>query len=222
MSKHVILIAQPRSGGVMTSQLLESKFGYKNRFEYFNTHRYGYDAKFENELDAKIHLVDTLRHGDNSIIKVSWFDVCDIFDKLVELEDITWYHLHRTNPTEMMCSSYMSYLTGIFHVNRGENIKLVNSVTIPSNFVIDYFDKNNPGGWWYNCVNNIPIIQTIDCTQITYDDATTPADMSMTLFGKDYSRAVTATKLYKSKRSLVTNYTEIDNLTRMILKEHPY
>ena len=98
MHSNIIVVAQPRSGGVVSTQVLNKIYpDHKNLYEHFNSHRYGYNIS-----DQLISAYEQ----QPFIVKVSYFDLKDVFNELVKF-NADWYHVTRTNPVEMVCSSYL-------------------------------------------------------------------------------------------------------------------
>lgn len=200
MHSNIIVVAQPRSGGVVTTQVLNKIYPlHKNLYEHFNSHRYGYNIndQLTSALDQQPF-----------IVKVSYFDLKDVFDQLTTFDAI-WYHVHRSNPVEMVCSSYLSSVTGIFHLDQDKlHIPLTN-VVVDKDFVQWFFSKENPGGWHYNSAKNIPFLNSIDYKQVTYDDQTTSSDIYKQLTCVNKQITLGIQKLYPNKDTTIKNLKQV-------------
>ena len=200
MHSNIIVVAQPRSGGVVSTQVLNKIYPlHKNLNEHFNCHRFGYNI---NDQLISAHAQQPF------IVKVSYFDLKDVFDELVKF-DADWYHVTRTNPVEMVCSSYLSSISGIFHLDKNELHTPLTNVTIPKDFVEWFFSKDNPGGWHYNLDINIPFLDNINYKKIKYNDLITPSKIYMQLTGNKRKIKLSIQKLYPNKDITIQNLKEI-------------
>jgi hypothetical protein len=200
MHSNVIVVAQPRSGGVVSTQVLNRIYpSHNNLNEHFNCHRFGYNI---NDQLISAHAQQPF------IVKVSYFDLKDVFNELVKF-DADWYHVTRTNPVEMVCSSYLSSISGIFHLDKNELHTPLTNVTIPKDFVEWFFSKDNPGGWHYNLDINIPFLDNINYKKIKYNDLITPSKIYMQLTGNKRKIKLGIQKLYPNKDITIKNLKEV-------------
>ena len=200
MHSNIIVVAQPRSGGVVTTQVLNRIYpSHKNLNEHFNCHRFGYNI---NDQLISAHAKQPF------IVKVSYFDLKDVFDELVKF-DADWYHVTRTNPVEMVCSSYLSSISGIFHLDKNELHTPLTNVTIPKDFVEWFFSKDNPGGWYYNLDINIPFLDNINYKEIKYNDLITPSNVYTQITGSKQKIKLGIQKLYPNKDKTIENLKEV-------------
>lgn len=209
---NIILVAQPRSGGVFTMNTIAKYYTCDPLYEYLNTHSYGYDTSlYSNEMDCKIDRINVFSQSENKIIKVSWWDIKDVQHYLIPLNNVRWFHLERTDPVEMVISSYFSYLTGVFHKNKNENFTPVSGVEIPKSFVDDFFSCHNGGGWHFNLAKNIPIFQSVEYTQLYYNDKVSETDIISNIdsFHNDKIKSNETIKLYPNKKENIINYEDV-------------
>ena len=210
MHSNIIVVAQPRSGGVVTTQVLNRIYpSHKNLNEHFNCHRYGYNI---NDQLISAH------EQQPFIVKVSYFDLKEfivagetyknVFDELVKF-DADWYHVTRTNPVEMVCSSYLSSITGIFHLDKNELHTPLSNVIIDKGFVEWFFSKDNYGGWYYNLASNVPFLDNINYKAIKYNDSITPSEIYMQLTGNKQKIKLGIQKLYPNKDTTIKNLKEV-------------
>lgn len=216
---NVILIAQPRSGGTLAMKVLAKLFNKTPQYECFNTHGYGFDkTKFATATDYKLDRIDFLKQDTNNVIKASWFDLKDVVDEINDL-DAEWFHLQRENPVEMVCSSYLSYLSGVFHETNDEDFNPLNDVNVPMEFVDDFFSDYNYGGWYYNLSKNIELLNGKNFTQLYYDDSMSESDIAMQVTSEinNFNYKTDIIKLYPNKHKVVKNYADIETRIRRIL-----
>lgn len=207
---NIILIAQPRSGGVFTMHTLAKIYGCDPMYEFFNTHSYGFDtAKYSSDIDYKVDCIRQLNSTHHKIVKVSWWDIKDIQNEILQL-DARWFHLERTDPVEMVASSFLSYYTGIFHKKNSESFDPIKEVVIPKEFVEDFFSSHNGGGWHFNKAENIPILNKIDYTRLSYNDTTTETDI-INMVGGSLNKELEndTVKLYPNKKGTILNYDDV-------------
>lgn len=217
--KNIILIAQPRSGGTLAIKVLADLYQKQSLYECFNTHGYGYDtSKYASEIDYKLDKIEYLKSNTNNIVKASWFDLKDVANEISQL-DADWFHLERQNPAEMLCSSYLSYITGIFHETKNENFNPARDVVIPMDYVDDFFSKHNCGGWYYNLSKNIELLTDKIYTQLYYDDNTTEQDLLKQVNHdvNNYQYKSDIIKLYPDKTKVILNYDDVEARIREIL-----
>ena len=200
MHSNIIVVAQPRSGGVVSTQVLNRIYpSHNNLNEHFNCHRYGYNI---NDQLISAHAQQPF------IVKVSYFDLKDVFNELVKF-DADWYHVTRTNPVEMVCSSYLSSITGVFHLDNNELHTPLSSVIIPKGFIESFFSKGNPGGWHYNLASNVPFLDNINYKEIKYNDLITPSDVYTQITGNKQKIKLGIQKLYPNKDTNIENLKEV-------------
>lgn len=217
MTVHIV-VAQPRSGGTMVAQVIQAYYGCEILYECFNTHRYGI-GDYADAYAFKTNMIEELSNRtDDVVIKISRFDAIEIIDQLIDLS-ATWTVVVRTSPLEMVISSYLSHITGVYH--KGDmGIYPIENVDIPISFVHEFFDVNNAGGWFYNIPTNNDLLRGIDFTMVNYTDATTPDIVSNLLFDQPTGGPIGVEKLYPNKTKLVNNYDaiafEVDKLNGYI------
>ena len=200
MHSNIIVVAQPRSGGVVTTQVLNRIYpSHKNLNEHFNCHRYGYNI---NDQLISAHVQQPF------IVKVSYFDLKDVFDELVKFA-ADWYHVTRTNPVEMVCSSYLSSISGIFHLDKNELHTPLTNVIIPKDFIESFFSKDNPGGWHYNLDSNVPFLDNVNYKKIKYNDLITPSNVYTQITGSKQKIKLGIQKLYPNKDKTIENLKEV-------------
>lgn len=200
MHSNIIVVAQPRSGGVVSTQVLNKIYpDHKNLYEHFNSHRYGYNIS-----DQLISAYEQ----QPFIVKVSYFDLKDVFNELVKF-NADWYHVTRTNPVEMVCSSYLSSISGIFHLDKNELHTPLTNITIPKDFIESFFSKDNPGGWYYNLDINIPFLDNINYKKIKYNDSITPSNIYTQLTGNTQKIKLGIQKLYPNKDTTIKNLKQV-------------
>jgi len=142
------------------------------------------------------------------IVKVSYFDLKDVFDELVKFA-ADWYHVTRTNPVEMVCSSYLSSILGIFHLDKNELHTPLTNVIIPKDFIESFFSKDNPGGWHYNLDSNVPFLDNINYKKIKYNDLITPSNVYTQITGSKQKIKLGIQKLYPNKDKTIENLKEV-------------
>ena len=200
MHSNIIVVAQPRSGGVVSTQVLNKIYpSHKNLNEHFNCHRFGYNINDQ--------LISATAQQP-FIVKVSYFDLKDVFDELVKFA-ADWYHVTRTNPVEMVCSSYLSSISGIFHLDKNELHTPLTNVTIPKDFVEWFFSKDNPGGWHYNLDSNVPFLDNVNYKKIKYNDLITPSNVYTQITGSKQKIKLGIQKLYPNKDKTIENLKEV-------------
>lgn len=203
-----VVVAQPRSGGTMASQVVSTHYRVPNRYEMLNTHRYGY-GNHRDEMSAKLDIVRGLGKHGPCVIKVSWFDIKDIMPELSSI-DALWFHVERTDPVGMVCSSYLSHISGVFHYGDA-GVYPMKSVTIPVDYVDTFFNPIDYGGWYWNKLDNIPSIKSlVGDRKILYNDSVSECDVRKSLFDDDSDTPVGVKKLYPDKSAIISNIDEVN------------
>jgi len=198
MHSNILVVAQPRSGGTLACAVLSKIHNIPYIGEYFNSHRYGYN----------IH--NQLRDFPSpAIVKASFYDLKDNFDEVMELGFKEIYHVNRTDPVGMVCSSFISSITDVFHVTKNETHEPVKDKIMDKDFVKWFFSKDNPGGWFYNNSANIPFMEKVNYHSLYYNDTVDENIMLVQIANDCYGISVDIKKLYKDKSLAIKNIDEV-------------
>lgn len=213
--KNILIIAQSRSGGTVVADVLSKYYGLQYVGEKFNTHRYGYEeSRFKDSKEYKNYWLEYYKNNTGYLIKASWFDLLEI-ENQINNDEWDIYHVERTNAAEMVCSSWLSKESNVFHVMPGEKHTPLKNVTVPLDFVNSFVFNSDYGGWFYNIADNLPILEKFNYTKIHYDDSTTVNDILQQCgLEKDSVLQTGVTKLYPSKQKSIANYQEIVDYIR--------
>jgi hypothetical protein len=138
------------------------------------------------------------------ILKFTWWDVKDNFEMISQIP-AKFYYLKRTDPFEMVASSYLAHISGIYHKGINESYTSLTNVVISIDFLEHFFDKTQPGGWNFMLEENNPMLPFIRYDVLEYNDNTTPADMYLQITGKKKNIEVNFRKLYKNKNDVISN-----------------
>lgn len=202
MRSNIIIVTQPRCGGHMTLKVFE---------EVYPKHNNLYE-KFAWQKQKDVPLTKLIRAAFKKqpfILKVTWWDIKDHYKMIAKLP-CKFYYLERTDSFEMLCSSYLASTTGIYHKHTNDETKLVDSITIPKNYIDRFFSSDDPGGWYYMKKENNPMYPYIKgCKVLTYNDKTTPSMMYHQITGKHKDITINFEKQYPLKESVVTNTNEV-------------
>lgn len=208
MSSNILVIAQPRSGGTLACAVMSKVYNISYEGEVFNTHRYGFD------INRQIKNFKT-----PSIVKASYYDLKEDFDNVLQIGFNKIYHVYRTNPVEMVCSSFLSSITDVFHVHKPSIHLPVENQILGKEFVDWFFNKENPGGWYYNNPKNIPFLKNTSYIPLFYDDTTTESNMLQQITGLSNNIELEVQKLYRDKSTAIKNLEEVKEWVNNYVKK---
>lgn len=202
MRSNIIILTQPRCGGHMTLKVFEDMYpSHVNLYEQFSWQK--------QEIVPLNKLIQDALKKQPFILKVTWWDLRNNYKKIAKLP-CKFYYLKRTDPFEMVCSSYLASTTGTYHKHINDESKSVDSITIPKEYVDRFLSSDDPGGWYYMQKENNPMYPYVKgCKVLTYNDKTTPSMMYHQITGKHKDVTINFEKQYPSKESVVTNADEV-------------
>lgn len=208
MSSNILVIAQPRSGGTLACAVMSKLYGIPYEGEIFNTHRFGFNIAEQIE-----------NFKTPTIAKASYYDLKDDFENVMTIGFDKIYHVYRTNPVEMVCSSFLSSITNVFHVKKPRKHVPVRDTLLDKDFVDWFFNKENPGGWYYNNPKNIPFLKNVNYIPLFYDDTTTESNMLQQITGESNDIEVRVQKLYRNKSTAIKNLEQVTEWVSSYVKE---
>jgi hypothetical protein len=195
MYSNIIIITQPRCGGHMTLKVFEKIYpAHNNLYEQFD---------WQKQKSVQV-LLDEAVSKQPFILKLTWWDVKDNFDTIVKIP-AKFYYLKRTNPFEMVASSYLAHVSGVYHRSITQKHQPLQDLEIPIDFLEHFFDKTQPGGWHYMLEENNPLLKYVDYETLEYSDQTTPSNMYEQITGKQKDVEINFIKLYADKFKVIKN-----------------
>lgn len=195
MHNNILILTQPRCGGHMTLKVFKKIYpSFKNLYEQFDWQK----QKSVQEL------IDEAMSKQPFICKLTWWDVKDDFEAIAQLP-AKFYYLKRTDPFEMVASSYLAHVSGIYHKNIKEKHNPLKNINIPINFLEHFFDKSQPGGWHYMLEENNPMLPYLDYKTLEYSDTTTPSNMYKQITNDQKNIEIDFLKLYRDKTQVIAN-----------------
>lgn len=199
MYSNIAILTQPRCGGHMTLKVFEKIYpSHNNLYEHFDWRK----------KETIPQLIEQALDLQPFILKFTWWDVKNYLEEISKLP-ADFYYLKRTDPFEMVASSYLAHISGIYHKKSSDRHTPLTNVTIPINFLEHFFDKSQPGGWYFNLENNNPMIPFIKYKTLIYCDDVTPSNMFTQITGKDKNIEIDFQKLYNNKFSTILNVVEV-------------
>lgn len=218
MNPHIGLIAQPRSGGTFVSQILTSVYNAKYLGEYFNIdgNNWPQNGIYEEIIARRIN--DLKQAKESCMFSVKYHDINQILYDFKDI-NINWFHLERLNFIEMLSSAYLTYITGIYHVNDRNDVPKLENITIPLEYVEWFISEKDIGGWYYNKFDNIDFPSHILPTRLFYNDKTTVTDILEQL-NSAYTQSdidINIHKLYDDKSQIISNIPQIKEFIKKVM-----
>jgi hypothetical protein len=199
MHSNIIVITQPRCGGHMTLKVFEKVYPtHNNLYEQFDWQK----QKSVQEL------LDEAMSKQPFVLKLTWWDVKDDFETIAQIP-AKFYYLKRTDAFEMVASSYLAHVSGIYHRSTEQKHQPLDNVEMPVDFLEHFFDKTQPGGWHYMLEEHNPLLKHVNYETLEYSDQTTPSNMYEQITGEQKSIEINFVKLYTDKSHVIANADQV-------------
>lgn len=199
MHSNSLIIAQSRSGGTVVCKLMQKYYRIPYLGEYFNKSIECFDLQ---------ERIDVFKSP--AIVKASYNDLKDCFDNVMDLRFDNIYHMYRSDPVGMVCSSFLSSITGVYHIyTKTETHIPVTDAVMDKEFVEWFFAKENLGGWYYNNPKNIPFLKDVNYIPLVYNDSSTQESLLEQVIHKKVNIDTSLKKLYKDKSKAIKNLDQV-------------